>query len=478
MRKFFEIIKKKWIADTTRVVLLIALLIVVYIAINILAEKLNLPTLDFTEEKLYSVSEESKNIIKDINQEVTIYFFGADENTAILDFAKQYSAINSNIKVEVVDATQRTDLLDKYNVSSSESAIVVQSPERSKKISAYELSSYNYTTGENTDLTEEKVTNAIVDTTSEDKPKAYFITGHGEMAENMQLAKQYLKNDIIDSDDLDLLTSDIPDDSDVLIITTPTEDFTEIETDKISNYINNGGNILWFSNVKTSDLPNVQSILDMYGVTVGTGIIRETDSDRMLPGTPNFILPSLSTHKVTEDISDGYIILFNATRLEFKSDEELENLGVTAEPIIQSSEGSYYRTDQSITATAMQEGEETGSFPIGEELTKSLGEDKESKLIIFGNNFFVSDTPITMTTTSSTQSIEAINFRSNSDILLNTVSYLADRDPAVTIRKKTEYVSYTATQKQDLIIRSIIFILPFVIIIIGIIIWQIRRRKR
>ena len=83
-----------------------------------------------------------------------------------------------------------------------------------------------------------------------------------------------------------------------------------------------------------------------------------------------------------------------------------------------------------------------------------------------------------MTTTSSTQSIDAINFRSNSDILLNTVSYLADRDPAVTIRKKTEYVSYTATQKQDLIIRSIIFILPFVIIIIGIIIWQIRRRKR
>ena len=55
VKKFFEIIKKKWIADTTRVVLLVALLVVVYIAINILAEKLNLPTLDFTEEKLYSV---------------------------------------------------------------------------------------------------------------------------------------------------------------------------------------------------------------------------------------------------------------------------------------------------------------------------------------------------------------------------------------------------------------------------------------
>ncbi len=478
MRKFFEIIKKKWIADTTRVILLVALLVVAYIAINILADKLNLPTLDFTEEKLYSVSDESKEKVKDIEQEVTLYFFGADENTTIIDFAKQYTAINPNIKVEVVDSTQRPDLLQKYDISDSESAIVVQSPERSKTISAYDLSSYNYTTGETTDLTEEKVTNAIIETTSADKPKAYFLTGHGEMVDNMTLAKQYLQNDVIDVADLDLLTTEFPEDCDVLIIATPTEDFTDLETDKIINYINNGGNILWFSNAITTELTNVQKVLDMYGVSLGNGIVRETDSDRMLPGTQNFILPSLSTHKVTEDISDGYIILFNATRLEFKSDEELENLGVTAEPIIQSSDESYYRKDQSITDTSAQEGEETGTFPIGEELTKTLGEDKESKLIIFADNLFVSDSQITMRASTGTQSINAINFRSNSDVLLNTVSYLADRDPAVTIRKKTEYVTYTATQKEDLIIRSIIFILPLVIIIIGIVIWQIRRRKR
>lgn len=345
MKKFFEIIKKKWIADTTRVVLLVALLVVVYIAINILAEKLNLPTLDFTEEKLYSVSEESKEKVKDIDQEVTLYFFGADENTTIIDFAKQYNAINPNIKVEVVDSTQRPDLLKKYDISDSESAIVVQSPERSKTISAYDLSSYNYTTGETTDLTEEKVTNAIIETTSADKPKAYFLTGHGEMVDSMSLAKQYLQNDVIDVADLDLLTTEFPEDCDVLVIATPTEDFTDLETEQIINYINNGGNILWLSNAKTTELTNVQRVLDMYGVSVGNGIVRETDSDRMLPGTQNFILPSLSTHKVTEDISDGYIILFNATRLEFKSDDELENLGVTAEPIIQSSEASYYRTD-------------------------------------------------------------------------------------------------------------------------------------
>lgn len=478
MKRFFDIIKKKWIADTTRVILLVALLVVAYLAINIVAEKLNLPTLDFTEEKLYSVSDESKEKVKDIKQEVTIYFFGADENTAIIDFAKQYTAINDKIKVEVVDSMQRPDLVEKYKVSNNSSAIVVQAPERSKIISAYDLSSYNYTTGETTDLTEEKVTNAIIETTSENKPKVYFLTGHGEMIENMNLAKEYLQNDVMDLSDLDLLTTDFPEDCNLLIIATPTKDFTGVETEKIIKYINNGGNILWLNNSKTVELSNVQKVLDMYGVSVGKGIVRETNSDRILPGTQNFILPSLSTHKVTENISDGYVILFNSARLEFKNDEELEKLKVVTKPIMKSSEKSYYRVDQSITSSTAEEGEEKGSFPIAQELTKKIGEDKESKLIIFANNLFVSDSQISMKSSTGTQSINAINFRSNSDIFLNTVSYLVNREPAITIKKKTEYVTYTATQKEDLIIRSIIFIIPLIIIILGIIIWQIRRRKR
>ena len=129
MKKFFEVIKKKWIADTTRLVLLVAIIILVYILINVLVGQANLPTFDFTEEKIYSVSDESKELIKDIDQEVTLYFFGADEDTSIIDFAKQYTVINPNIKVEVVNYEERPDLYQKYNVSSAEQAIAVQSPE-------------------------------------------------------------------------------------------------------------------------------------------------------------------------------------------------------------------------------------------------------------------------------------------------------------------------------------------------------------
>lgn len=478
MKKFFEVIKKKWIADTTRLVLLVAIIILVYILINILVGQANLPNFDFTEEKIYSVSDESKELIKDIDQEVTLYFFGADEDTSIIDFAKQYTVVNPNIKVEIVNYEKRSDLYEKYNVSSSEQAIAVQSPERDTVLSIYDLATYDYTTGETIDLKEEKITNAIIETTTDDKPKVYFLTGHGETTDLMTLANEYIENDVIDIDELDLLTTDMPDDCNCLIITNPSKDFTEVETNKITDYINDGGNILWLNNAQTEDLPNVQKILDLYGVKIGSGVVRETDSNKMLPGASSFILPSLSTHKVTEDIVDGYVILFNPTKLEFADDKKMEELGVTATPILQSSETSYYRKDIEDESSEKKDDEEEGPFVIAEELTKKVG-DKESTLMVFGDGVFVSDTQISMrVSNSASQKYNAINFRSNSDMLLNTVNYLVERESSVTIRKNMEYVTYTATEQEDLTIRAIIFFIPLIIIIIGIVIWQRRRRRR
>lgn len=52
------------------------------------------------------------------------------------------------------------------------------------------------------------------------------------MVENMTLAKEYLQNDVIDVADLDLLTTEFPAECNLLIIATPTKDFTGVETEK------------------------------------------------------------------------------------------------------------------------------------------------------------------------------------------------------------------------------------------------------
>ena len=41
-----------------------------------------------------------------------------------------------------------------------------------------------------------------------------------------------------------------------------------------------------------------------------------------------------------------------------------------------------------------------------------------------------------------------------------------------------ETVTYTATDEQDIIIRTVIFSVPALIIFAGIVVWQVRRRKK
>ena len=72
----------------------------------------------------------------------------------------------------------------------------------------------------------------------------------------------------------------------------------------------------------------------------------------------------------------------------------------------------------------------------------------------------------------------AIQLGYNKDLVLNSIAYLVDREEDITARKSTGTVTYTATDEQDTIVRAIIFIVPLAIIIIGIIVWQVRRRKK
>ena len=72
MKKFLEIIKNKWLIKGTTTLLLVLLVIACYIGLNMLVEKINVENLDFTEKKLYSLSDETKTKLKDLDQDVTI----------------------------------------------------------------------------------------------------------------------------------------------------------------------------------------------------------------------------------------------------------------------------------------------------------------------------------------------------------------------------------------------------------------------
>jgi len=481
VKKIIEIIKKKWLRETALTILLIAIILSAFIALNLWVKTLNVTALDFTQDKLYTLSEESKNLVKDLNKEVTVYFFGLDneENTA-MNFVKQYAEVNGNIKIDVVKVAERPDLAQKYELTAdpSQVIVVVTCGEKEKILSASEFYTYDTTTYETIDITEEKLTNAILDVTTDEKPVVYFLTGHGEYSTTKEMISfaTLLQNEIIEVKTLDLLKSSFPEKCDALIIATPSKDFAQTEVEAITKYINGGGNILWMqdASLEDKDLPNMQKILDLYGVSFNKGILLEQDESKMLLQNAQLIVPTVSQHSITKDIYNGEGVMFASSgKLTIADTAKLEERNVTVNEFIQSSEKAFYRDNFNLTTFTKQEKEEAKAYTIGAECTKTISEDKSSKLIVYANNYFATDATIA----AGNQYIYMIQLYNNKDLALNTVDYLIEKEDSIRLRKDTGTVTYTVTEQQDKIVKAIIFGVPILIVATGIVVWILRRRK-
>ena len=96
-------------------------------------------------------------------------------------------------------------------------------------------------------------------------------------------------------------------------------------------------------------------------------------------------------------------------------------------------------------------------------------------MIIFANSMFALDIPVDIT---SNYSQYAIAFYNNRDLVMNSIGYLTQRTDTITIRKDVGSVTYTATESENRVIIAIIIALPILIILIGIIVWRFRMRKK
>lgn len=486
--KFIETIKKKWLINGTKTFLLVVIILAFFIGVSVLMQKLNLTPIDLTEDKLFTLTSESKDKVKDIDKDINIYFVGYSEDDSTLDLAKQYTKVNDKIKVEAVKAEDRPDLVQKYGIETSSQGIIVEAGSRYKVLASSDLTTYDATSGSSVNVAEEKLTAAIRSVSVDELPKVYFLNGYSSftLTSGMQYLNMYLQNEVNEVETLDILsTGKVPDDCTTLVIATPNKDFDDVATTAITDYINKGGNILWLNAAvaKQQDLPNVNKILALYGVQpFEIGILRETDSSKMVSNSPDLIMPEIQYADATNKLynSEG-VIFINATKINVVSDDELKNLNTTKTELIRTSENAYFRTNFENNVDSAQDGESKGNFLVGAQFDKTISEANEetntkevkSKLIIYGENYFVSDYQLTQSTQTP-----MIAYRQNKDLVLNSIAYLSDREEDITVRKSTGAVTYTATEQENRIILAIITAVPLLIIVVGIIVWANRRRKK
>lgn len=477
--KFIEIIKKKWLQSIGLTILLFAITICAFLTISYFVNKANITDLDFTKDKIYSISQATKDKLENMEEKITITTYNMYQY--VNDFAYKYVAINDNINVvELESLTSKQEWKTEYGLTDTSSFIAIESNSKIKILQSSDLYTYDYTTYEEIDVTEEAITNAILDVITNVKPKICILTGHNLYNDGyFQYLENSLETEVNTVEYLNLLTAgNVPEDCKVLIITALKEDINKKEKDEILKYINNGGEILLLlnPNLNKTKTPNFQKILDVYGVKNSEGFIMEADNSRMVAGAPSYIIAPINTNsELVKNINMGLnVCMMTAGKLTFDSTEELSKKNVTLETLATVSNEAFYRTDlTSNSKSKISSDESAEGATVAAMLTKSINEEKTSKLIVFSNTIFATNIQI------GSYYSYAIKFCNNEDVLLNSISYLTEREDNITIRKNSETVSVNdVTESQLKVVRIVIVVVPVLIIAIGIVIWLIRRRKK
>lgn len=487
--KFTLAVKRKWLVNGTKTFIIIAVLVLFYIAINIYVAGLDLPEIDITANKIYTLSDASKEVISKVDQEINIYAYGFSENSAMIKFLKQYANTNDKISYEILtpetnmQKIQENDLTDGYTV------LILESGDSKKVIDAStDFQTFDYTTYQTIDTTEQTITNSILSLTQGYKPVVYFVTGHNEFSsDETQVLQSYLKNESFDVKNINLATqTEIPKDCDVLVILSPSTDFLDYEVPIIKDYINKGGNIYFSMDVisETLDLPNVQSVLDEYGVSVKNGYILEYNEEAANPTYPYIFMPAVSgSNEITSEIySDSYMWLAYSAKLNSKSDEELENMRVSKEVLLSSSDQAIFVSDLSSDMATAAQTAEAGTADIAALMSKDItftneAGDQEtvtSKLVVSATGSFASD--YIVSELSASYPISYIG--SNKDFVINSLSHLAGKENSLTIRKDMANSTYLPTETQNRIVTAIIVGVPFIIILIGVMIGHYRKKRK
>ena len=502
--------RKKWLLSTSITILLILVMIAAYISFNLWIIDLDLSKIDLTEDKVYTLSEQSKNVIKDVDKDVKIYTYGYEDNSNFVKFIKQYTKVNNKIVQIPLNNDTNPELMQELGENFNSTLVIVMSGEKRTIITpSSDFTTYSYSTGDTIDVTEEKVTNTILSLCDENLPNVYFVQGHGELSPNEDGGVYYLasfmKNESFTVNTINLMTEDIPEDCDILAILSPGQDYMDQEVTKVKEFINKGKNLFVTIDRMTlatdnSSFPNVQSILDEYGVSVDTsGYVLElkqgkyfTDSTSNT-STPIAFIPELDTsHEITSALSQESTpiwLIYNG-RIKYKSDDELLNMNVTKTVLAKSSVDSSFSTTLSGTMEEIINSANSGQSDLIALMTKTLSTSSEnsdgdnsnvSNLIICSSSAFLTDVSgLIGSNTNAVSSYPMVSIGNNKNLAINAFAFLGNKDYNISVRKNTgsSINAYTPTAEQTRNVFVLVFAIPFIIILIGFAVSAYRNRRR
>lgn len=356
---------------------ILAAAIVLAVLLNLLVGALpkKYTEFDLSEAKMYTLGDSSKKLVQSLDQDVTVYYLceTGSEDAILTKLLDHYADESSHFRWEQKDPAIYPTFAAQYGASDvSTGSLIVVSGENNVVLDAADLYEYDYsdyyTTG-SANVTfggEKQITSAIYKLTAAEETHAYYTTNHGEQALTSSLTEA-LEAQNITAQPLDLLTSTIPDDCDLLIINDPTSDFASDglvdEISQLQTYLENGGRVLLTTN-GYDETPNLDAVMAQFGLAREAGLVVEGDSNHALYGDPYSLFPDYGTTDESTAL-DGvnrstHVMLSVAQGITIT-----ETDGVTAESLLNTSEDAYSKLNFDTSSTTDKEnGDTDGPFSL------------------------------------------------------------------------------------------------------------------
>lgn len=451
---------------------LTAVVLAILIAVNLFASALptTLTKLDISSGKLYSVTSNTKAVVNNLQQDVTIYWVvQADKEDSILEnLLGKYESLSSHIDV----VKKNPDIFPTFTESYTDedvpnNSLIVESGDRFRYVSfndIYETEPdyYSYTYSVTGFDGEGALTSAIDYVVTEDLPKLYLLEGHGEAALPDTFADSVDKANITTAA-LSLLTVDaVPDDADALMIFAPQTDISEEEASMLSDYTAGGGKLFVISGpVKGATLTHLESLLAEHGVSAVEGIAIEGSRDHYA-GYPYVLLPDLQSSTITAPLTeDSYYALVPLAK---GLDVSGASANVTA--LMTTSDAAYSKVaGYDLTTYEKEDGDIDGPFALG----VSIETDGAGQLVWFSTTeLFLDD------------GYNAYSSGANNDLAMNALSALIGEREALAIRSKSLNYNYlTISESTSATLKALMIgVFPLAYLGIGAVVILRKRGKQ
>lgn len=456
----------------------LALTVVVNLVVNVMPT--DKTAIDCSYSKLYSITDDTKEAVGKLKEDVTIYALVAEnkKDSQIDTILKRYEDLSKHVKVEYVNPSAKPYFYQDYTDSApTKNSLIVVGEKRSKVIDYYDIyhyesnmdySTYSYTNDLVGFDAEGQLTSAIEYVTMDEEqlPIVYEVTGHEERSIGSEF-QDVIKKANMTLSSVELLNEEcMPDDAAAIIINAPQTDFNESDANKVIDYLKNGGKAIIVGSYTGNSMPNFESILETYGVGFTGGLVAENDAQHYYNmGGPFYLLPEVNSSSYTGSIGGSYIYIPASMGITFPESSET----ITYTSLMDTTDRAVSKSDPNqMQDYQYEKGDIEGPFSVGLAVEENVDDENTTQLLVFASPYIFAEEASQMTVNNSVLFSDAIS------------NLVPQTQAAGSIIAEKEYTldNLTVSAMYAVLLGLMLTIaVPLILVILGIVIFVIRRKK-